>query len=120
MEIKLIELRDAGTFIPMLAIKLVARDEGERWLIARAGYGSSIERQSEYVLFGPLDPKDGTLHYDPCSWPGMIRTYRVAHEWLITHWDEVKSGKVVDVEYISGLSEKPKVSEYLDVIKTTK
>ena len=34
-----------------------------------------------------------------------------AHAWLLDHFDELESGAVVDVEYITGKAFAPKVSE---------
>jgi hypothetical protein len=109
MEIKLIELRDRGTFIPMLAIKPVPRSEEERYLLARAGYGRSPDDQGEYVLLARLE--GGPLRYDPYDWEPPVRTFREAHLWLQDHWDEIASGAVLDVEFIRGETTAPKISE---------
>lgn len=109
MEIKLIELRDRGTFIPIMAIKLGSEIEKERWLLSRAGYGVTASEQSEYVLFARLG--GGLISYNPSSWPAPVRTYREAHRWLIEHWDEMPSGGVLDVQYILGETDRPKESE---------
>jgi hypothetical protein len=34
-----------------------------------------------------------------------------AHHWIIEHWDELKDSDVVDVEFILGETQQPKVSE---------
>lgn len=39
MDIKLLEIRDRGTFMPTMAIRLRSRDEAELFLLRRAGYG---------------------------------------------------------------------------------
>lgn len=39
MESKIIEIRDSGTFIPALAVRLGSSDERERYLLARSGFG---------------------------------------------------------------------------------
>jgi len=109
MEIKLIEVRDRATFIPMLAIKPVPRSEEERYLLARAGYGRSPDVQGEYVLLARLD--GGPLRYDHYGWEPPVRTYQTAHFWLLSHWDEIASGDVLDVEFILGETLSPKPSE---------
>lgn len=48
--------------------------------------------------------------YDPYSW-GPSRTLRVVHGHIIQHWDELKSGDVIDVEFLLGERPEPKVSE---------
>ena len=35
---RLFEIRDRGTFIPMLAVQCDAADENERYLLAHAGF----------------------------------------------------------------------------------
>jgi hypothetical protein len=110
MEVKLLEVRDRMTFIPMLAIKPVPRSEEERYLLARAGYGRAPESQVCYVLLCRLD--GGQLHWDPYSWgQNGDRTFGTVHHWLLEHWAEVESGDVVDAEFIRGETTEPKVSE---------
>lgn len=112
---KTVEVRDRATFIPMLAIKLRPDCEADRYLLSRAGFGSTLDRQSEYVMLVGLDGgKDGAA-CDPYDWPGGARTRTVAHDWIIKHFDEIESGAVVDVEYILGERDTPKVSEREDV-----
>jgi hypothetical protein len=126
MEVKLFELRDAGTFIPMIAIKLQHGSyermpflESERFLLRRAGYSAQqidpVTNKSlqPYVLFGRLDG-GGKLHYDPFAWDNR-RTFGTAHMHLIEHWDELPSGAVIDVEFIAGHTAAPKISERLTV-----
>ncbi|HUV66447.1 MAG TPA: hypothetical protein VMW24_21335 [Sedimentisphaerales bacterium] len=109
MDIKLIELRDRGTFIPMVALKFNAHTRQELWLAARAGFGLTYIDQNNYVLFGRLDCEVG-MKCDPYKW-GNQRTYGDAHRWLLANWDEVQSGDVIDVEYIKGETETAKTSE---------
>lgn len=108
---KTIEIRDDGTFISALAVKLEPSCEADRYLLARSGYGTTPERQSEYVLLMRLDGGFGAYNCDPHCWGGVARTMPVAHEWLLKHFDEIESGAVVDVEYILGVRSEPKTSE---------
>ncbi|KKK79355.1 hypothetical protein LCGC14_2834310, partial [marine sediment metagenome] len=50
METKFFELRDAGTFIPVLCVQLDSRGEAERYLLARAGYGQTSKDHRTYIL----------------------------------------------------------------------
>jgi len=109
MEIKLIEVRDCATFVPMLAIRPSPRSEAERYLLARCGYGRSPADQGEYILLARLD--GGPLRYDPYGWEHPARTFQQSHFWLQDHWDEIKSGDVLDVEFILCETTSPKVSE---------
>ena len=113
MEVKLFEIRDKATFIPVLAVKLCPRSEEERWLLARTGYGTSPLRQSEYVLLFKLAAGTGQATCDPYEW-GDGGTMGPAHNFIQTTWHLLKSGDVVDVEHIRGESETPKRSERLD------
>lgn len=111
MDVKTIEIRDRGTFIPALAVRLGPRDERDRWLCARAGYGRTEGEQSSYVLLILLT--DMRASCDPYEWGGA-RTMPVAHKHLVEHWDSVANGDVVCVEYLTGERETPKVSEQLE------
>jgi len=48
--------------------------------------------------------------WDPERW-GTERTKLISHKYICEHWDELKSGDVVDVEYILGIRDEPKTSE---------
>lgn len=113
MEIKLIELRDRATFIPVMAVRLAYRDSVEKWLLGRAGYASEQTEphsaEEPYVVVWPLI--GGTCTYDPFGWSTRARTYPEAHMWLIKNWNKINSGDVLDVEFILGESERPKESE---------
>lgn len=113
MDVKLFEVRDRATFIPVMAVRLAYRDSYERYLLRRAGFdGSQIEPHSAdepYVVLWPLI--GGPCNYDPYAWPGLARTYPQAHAWLIANWNKVSSGDVIDVEFILGETEAPKPSE---------
>jgi hypothetical protein len=115
---KLFEVRDAGTFIPVLAVQLGSRDEAERWLAARAGYGRSLLDQEAYVFLCKIDDDAGGT-YDPHAWPGGARTMQVAHQFIINHFKELDPGAVVDVEYIIGDRDEPKPSERFVLLSVT-
>lgn len=110
-EVKYLEVRDSGTFIPAMAIRLRPRSEPERWLLARAGYGRTPKEQSDYVLLCRIDGGEGEVRCDPYSWPGGARTMPTAHAWLVEHFDNITSGDVICVEYILGERAEPKRSE---------
>ena len=113
MEVKLFEVRDKGTFIPMIAIQLGGRNEAERWLLDRAGYGTFTAQQRNYILLAGLDDGDDRITYNPCKWDEtlMRRTRRVAHEHIQHHWHALDSGDVIDVEFILGETKSKKKSE---------
>jgi hypothetical protein len=113
MEVKILEVRDAATFMPVMCINLKPSCENERYLLSRSGYGPDPEGQGEYVLMTPLAGGSGRASCDPYDWPGGATTLPHAHTYIIKHWDELRSGDVVDVEYITGQTEAKKLSEAL-------
>lgn len=109
MEVKLFEIRDAGTFIPAIAIRLRSNTESERYLLSRAGFGTNRSMHTDYILLHRLI--GGQMTYDPHGWEGGATTMPYAHQYIIEQWDNLRSGDVVDVEYITGQTTEPKVSE---------
>jgi hypothetical protein len=112
MEVKILEIRDRGTFMPVMCIRLNPIVESERYLLGRSGYGVTSEAQGEYILMTPLAGGSGHATCDPYDWPGGATTLPQAHKHIIEHWEAISSGDVVDVEFITGQTNKPKVSEY--------
>lgn len=110
MEAKTIEVRDAATFIPALAVKFSPTNLDDRYLLARAGYGTHQAEQEKYILFGRLDGHS-SLMYSPNQWGGDTRTMPTVHLHLIDHWDEIESGDVIDVQFLLGETDEPKISE---------
>lgn len=126
MQSKALEIRDEGTFIPALAVNMNPRpsypqnammteDEfkasleassAQRYLLRRAGYACDGRPN---VILTRLSG-DGQATNDPYSWTGS-RTFPVAHNYIIDHWDELKDGDVVDVSFILGETKAPKISE---------
>jgi hypothetical protein len=111
MQVKVLEIRDAATFIPALATRLGSDNEGSCWLLGRAGYGRHNRGQQNYILLIPLTSRN-EYQYDPFKWGD--RTFKTAHQWIYQHWDELENGSVVCVEWILGERDEPKVSERED------
>lgn len=98
MDVKLLEVRDEGTYLPCIAIRCDPANEAERYMLARAGYGRTARQQRGFVLFAPeSDPK---LRYNPYEWGD--RTRETAHAWIANNWDDIATGDVVDVRVILG------------------
>jgi len=111
MEVKVFEVRDRMTFVPVIAIRLSSRSPHERFLLRRAGYAEPF---GDYVLVSKMSGDENTLTCDPhCHQFG--RSVKEAHRFLLSNWDQIESGSVVDVEYILGEVDKPKESEMFDV-----
>ncbi len=111
MQTKTFEIRDSGTFIPVLATKMRPDTEQDRYLFGRTGYGLTADEQAKYVIVVKIDGSGFGANYDPYSWPGGARTMREAHHYIIDKFDELESGAVIDVQFILGETESPKTSE---------
>ena len=108
MTVKLFEIRDRGTFIPCIAIKIQTYNKQNRYLLHRSGFEQPDE---EHILIGPTNgPIILQDHFSYWS----TRTMKTAHIHITQHFDELESGSVVDVEYILGETSEPKHSESLD------
>lgn len=112
MQVKLIEIRDRITFIPAMAIRLWPRNDAERYLLARSGYGLTPSDHREYVILVKINGDVLEANHDPHGW-NSPRTLPTAHSYVVTHWDEIHSGDVVDVEFLLGETTEKKTSEAL-------
>lgn len=103
MEIKFIEVRDRATTIPALAISISKADGRLAW---RAGFG-------EFRCIYFLNLAKAEAQYDPWSWnqERLGRTMHVAHLYVTENFEHLKSGQVVDVEYILNETDAPKEPE---------
>ena len=120
MKTKLLEIRDASTFIPVLCVNMnpyngdvrgvSAHDapyyEARRYLLRRCGYPCDGVPN---IAISHLSADGKPMWNDPYGWGG--RTYPVAHKYIIEHWDELHDGDVIDVEFILGEKPAPKKSE---------
>jgi hypothetical protein len=43
-----------------------------------------------------------------------VRTLPESHQYIKNHWDELKTGDVIDVEYITGETLQPKQSQAIE------
>jgi hypothetical protein len=125
MEVKLLELRDQGTFIPLFCVDMNvdamihthwgipgsrddpdALENAQRYYLRRCGYPCD-ERPN--IAITHLSANGDRFSNDPHYWGG--RTFPVAHKYIIEHWDELRDGDVVDVQFILGETPTPKISE---------
>lgn len=113
MDVKLFEIRDRATFIPVLGVKIEIDDPttAEAWLLRRAGYAVEDLLGGTFVLLTTLSSGVGRAICDPYDWGGD--TFPPAHDYIARHWDQLKSGDVIDAEHIRGESAAPKPSERL-------
>ena len=110
MKLKILEIRDTGTFIPAVAIDMNPENDAQRWLLRRRGY--PCDGVPNIAIFHANANGDPVWN-DPYGWGGPGRTYPVAHNWIIEHWHTLRDGDVVCVETIVGERSQPKISERL-------
>lgn len=113
---KIFELRDRGTLIPWLAIRLAyPMSEAERALWKRAGYGS-VPEESDCIIQGPAhcsgeSARGEVLGYN-AQWISNNRT-RMAAVFIRENFDALASGQVIDVRTVLGEAAEPVRSEIL-------
>src|SRR4030095_7029110 len=110
MIVKAFEIRDRHTFIQTPAVTMVPTGEEyeeERYLLARAGY--TLEPACVMLCRMDAYGANRNASYDPYAWAD--RTLTVAHQHITKEFDNLKSGDVIDVEFILGETTTPKLSE---------
>ena len=106
MKRKLIEIRDEGTCIAVLAVQMVADGPIEERFLYRSGYPRD-GRQPSVIL---LHLSNVEAYSDPYDWI-YARTMKAAHLWICDHFDEIENGGVVDVRVMLGESKEPATPE---------
>ncbi|MGB0848218.1 MAG: hypothetical protein ACPGSM_15935 [Thiolinea sp.] len=116
MEIKLFEVRDKGTCLPVIAIQLTTVDPSQKpWknkefgILHHAGFTPYYAGEHPYVLMAGLAGGTDQFTCDPHQWGNRTRIY--AHAHIIENWNNLTSGDVIDVEFILGEVDEPKESE---------
>ena len=103
MEVKLLEIRDRATFLPVMAVSTVPA-EGQVYLLSRAGFSPSLASIILTRLSG-----ESPSSADPYFWNN--RTMETAHIYIEKNFPSLKDGDVVDVEFILGETTEAKPSE---------
>ena len=103
MRAKMLEIRDKGTFVPALAVRLESRRVAEGYLLGRAGF---VRGRSWTLLIHLTGLR---VQWDPVGWGD--RTMQAAHRYVELMFDELEPGEVVDVEHVLGETETAKGSE---------
>jgi len=105
VEIKLFEIRDRATFLPVMAVKMYSENDGENYLLKRTGF-SFVNPLIAVCTLHQME-----ANYDPYEWGRASRTMFVAHQYIQENFDDLKTGDVVDVECILGETTQCKISE---------
>lgn len=103
MQSKLLEVHDEATTLIVMATRPEYGDPAEAWCWGREGFADG----TRYTMITYVTK--GITHYDPYNWGS--RTLFEAHQHIAKHFDTLKTGDVVDVEYIIGKRMSPKLSE---------
>ena len=105
---KWFEVRDAATFIPVIASRQAYPFvEADRYLMARLGFGQDFDAQREHCLLTWVT--NSRTESDPWKWgEGTLHT---AHDYIRKHFDDLDSGAVIDVQFIRGERNTPQTSE---------
>lgn len=111
METKLFEVR--MTFVPVICIKCSPEGEEEHYLLVMAGYGLQVKTIEQNILYAKL--AGGEMTADAFEICQGNRTHTAAHQYIIQSWDGLKSGDVIDVEFILGETAAPKISQRIDI-----
>lgn len=106
MEVKLFELRDHGTFIPLLCIKpsYDVLDSFVARMVWRYGY-----KDSRAVIVLHMGSPERGCQSDPYGWND--RTFTTAHAHVEANWESLKTGDLLDVRVILGEATEPCESE---------
>lgn len=104
MKLKILEIRDEGTHIPVLAIKMESTTPIEQYYL---NYRCGFPKDGNAVVVMKLDDQKATS--DMYDWGG--RTMPVAHKYIEERFGELEDGDVIDVEFILHETSAPKVSE---------
>lgn len=114
---KLFEIRDRSTFFPLVAVEMAPgpvilplnNANIDEWmamdfLLVHCGY-----RRDQPPLIMVFHANGGPARYDPHDWGD--RTYHTAHKFIADNWRSLKSGAVIDVQFILGETSEPVTSE---------
>lgn len=108
MKTKLFEIRDRGTFMPAMATQARSSELKEIYLLRSSGFSNS----NPLIILHFLELNE--THYSAYHWEDRTRFH--AHQYIQVNWERLKSGDVIDVEFILGETTEPKLSQRLEEI----
>jgi len=88
-EDQVLEIRDIGTFIPMLCVDMNHDNDDQRYLLRRCGYPCDAHPN---ILMTRLSGRWHASVERSYAWGG--RTFPVAHNWIIENWEKLTDGDV--------------------------
>lgn len=108
MIIKLLEVRDRATFLPVFAISTEPSNPEQSYLLGRCGF-----RSGDAVIIARLNGERPSSA-DAYFWGD--RTMQTAHLYIEENFHELEDGDVIDVEFILGETTEKKTSERNDYV----
>ena len=93
MRPKMLEIKDIGKTVSVMAIEMTSTVPRERYLLERIGYSQA---PPAIALIWLLKRR---MEHDPNEWVGL-RIMKVAHKYIIENWNEIKTGDTIDVVLI--------------------
>lgn len=109
LDTRLLEIRDDGTHIPALAIRMVGANAVQAYYIhSRCGY----PKDGSGIVLMHLDSQKATV--DPYAWQALGfggRTMGNAHDFIAKNFDQLNDGQVIDVRVILGEESEPVISD---------
>jgi hypothetical protein len=102
MNVKILEVRDRATFLPVMATETEPENCDQQRLLRAAGFGMDT-----HIILSKLE--GGKCTCDPWKWGD--RTIHNAHVYIEKNWDTLVDGDVIDVEFILGETKTKKLSQ---------
>lgn len=102
---KVLEILDRDTYIPVIATDIFSGIDQENRHMRRLGFNPLNQNKVIITSFSPVKTV-----YDVYA-ESNSRT-REAFKYIQEHFDKLKSGDVIDVEFIKGETSMPKLSEF--------
>lgn len=108
-EMKLLAAMDRATRKPVIAFKVIPETFEESVMLRTHGFGETPE---EYTFFYDINRHE--CDYNPYRLSDTLTVERACVH-VQQHWDEIKSGSLVDAQYLRGETDAPRrwESEYL-------
>lgn len=109
MEIKILEVRDEGTFIPVLCVNVGNSDNvRQEYLMRRVGF--QLDGLPNIIMTA-LTAAGGPATNDPYAWRHDV-TMHMAHCHILDWWESLVDGDVIDVQFEAHITSVKKTSEY--------
>lgn len=101
--IKMVEIRDTCTIIPVFAIRIFPQTEEEKFIVKNYHYGNYESSFPRVILASVYSPWVYVNNYSE----NRGRTMAIAHKYIEENFDEISSCEVIDVEFILREVENP-------------